>query len=126
MPHEQVIVKVNAAVDRGIAPLVRALNESPDVLTVSSCEGDDWQEAYVAFAVRDGWRDVGQFVERLSAALGKDAVARDLPFKLSVEWYAGGGTPTGYLRVPRRHVKDLAESVRRALAGPPAGQVVVP
>ena len=37
--HEQVLVKVNAEVDRGVAPLILALARWPGVCTVDSCEG---------------------------------------------------------------------------------------
>ena len=37
--HEQALVKVNAEVDVGIAPLVLALARWPGVCTVDSCEG---------------------------------------------------------------------------------------
>ena len=112
MPHEQTMVKVNAQVDRGIAPLVEALNRFPEVQTVSSCEGGDGREAYVAFAVGDNWQTIGEFIERLSMALGEDESLSDTTFSLSIEWYAGGGTPTGYLRAPRQHIHVLAESIR--------------
>jgi len=83
-------------------------------MTVSSCEGEDDKEAYVAFVVGEDWRELGEFVDRLSAELGEDKATDDLPFALSVEWYAGGGTPTGYLRMPRQHIPVLAEALRSA------------
>jgi hypothetical protein len=113
MSHQEVLVKVNAKVDRGIAPLVEAINSIPDAFTVSSCEGDEAHEPYVAFFIADGdWRSVGKVIERLTAELGNNNRVNDIPFKLSIEWYAGGATPTGYVRVPRQHVSALSTSIK--------------
>jgi hypothetical protein len=114
--HRQVAVKVNAQADEGVAPLVEALSAVPNVITTSSCEGDEDRgvDAWVAFVVGEDWRELGEFVRALSTALGRDDSVNDQPFTLSVEWYAGGNTPAGYLRMPRQHVTALAESIRSA------------
>ena len=122
--HRQINVKVNAQVDRGIAPLVEALNEYPNVATVSSCEGSKGENAFVAFIVGDDWRQLCAFVDMLSPALGQNDKVTDLPFSLSVEWYAGGKTPAGYLRVPRQHIHALADAVRSAAANVVSGRHV--
>lgn len=114
MAHQPVTIKVNAQVDEGIAPLVEALNAIPSIFTVSSCEGGDGEQAYVAFHVGDQWQDIGAFIDRLSAELGHDDTVSDVPFSLSIEWYAGGGTPTGYVKVPHQHVMALASAIRSA------------
>jgi hypothetical protein len=107
-------VKVNATVDRGIAPLVEALNACPGVFTTSSCEGRKNRDAFVAFDTGgDGSRLVA-FVDALSGALSRNAKISDLPFTLSVEWYAGGDAPSGYLRVPHQHIQVLAEAIHSA------------
>jgi hypothetical protein len=116
MNHPQISVKVNAQVDKGIAPLVEAISQYPDVVTVSSCEGEETQDAYVSFVIGDDWRHLCSFVDALSPALGQNKQVSDLPFALSVEWYAGGKTPAGYLRVPRQHIPALADAVRSAKA----------
>jgi hypothetical protein len=38
--HAEIPIKVNAWVDEGVAPLVAALNELENVVTVASCEHD--------------------------------------------------------------------------------------
>ena len=115
--HVQTLVKVNAQVDKGIAPLVEALNAYPGVFTTSSCEGRKHQNAYVAFDVGDAHRqELVAFVNTLSSALGQDDKVNDLPFTLSVEWYAGGNTPNAYLHVPRQHIHALADAIRSASA----------
>ena len=113
MSHEQVFVKVNAQVDSEIAPLVEALNAISEVVTVSSCQGDNSRDAYVAFVMGNEWQELGDFVRRLSTALGQDKHLDDISYSLSVEWYAGGDTPTGYLRVPHQHIQKLTEAVQR-------------
>lgn len=114
--HAQTLVKVNAQVDKGIAPLVEALNACPGVFTTSSCEGRKSQDAYVAFDVAGGRCELLAFVNALSSALGRNDKARDCPFVLSVEWYAGGTTPNGYVRVPRQHIHALADAIHSARA----------
>jgi hypothetical protein len=111
--HEQVPVKVNAAVDRGVAGLVQALNYWPNVMTVSSCEGDASHDAYVSFVVGNDWKDLGEFVDRLSANLGNKAqICDETRFTISIEWYTGSKSPLGYVRVPHRSIEPLADSIR--------------
>jgi hypothetical protein len=114
--HAQTLVKVNAQVDKGIAPLVEALNECPGVFTTGSCEGRERENAYVAFDVGGDKNKLISFVESLSSALGGDSRSCDVSFTLSVEWYAGGKSPNGYLRLPRRHIHALAEAIHSAAA----------
>jgi hypothetical protein len=111
--HEQVPIKVNATVDRGIAGLVEALNHWPNVTTVSSCEGDAGHDAYVSFMVGNDWKDLGEFVDRLSASLGtKPRVCDTTRFTIGIEWYTGSKSPLGYVRVPHRSIEPLANSIR--------------
>ena len=112
--HAQMLVKVNTTVDKGIAPLVEALNACPGVFTTSSCEGRKNENAYVAFDVGGDDVQLVTFVQSLSVVLGQDSRACDVPFTLSLEWYAGGKSPNGYLRVPRRHIHALADVIRSA------------
>ena len=111
MVHEQVMVKVNAPVDRGVAPLVAALNRLEDIVTVESCEGDEQRQAYVSFHAGDSWRSLADLVHDLSVSLGSDTRLSDLFYSISIEWCAGGENPLAYLRVPRQHVSTLAEVV---------------
>ena len=115
--HLQTAVKVNAQVDKGIAPLVEALSSWPEIVTVSSCEGNKQRDAYVAFHVlSDDWQELGAFMRKLSLDLGKNDSLSDRPFSLAVEWYAGGINPLGYLRVSRQHIQVLAEAINSAAA----------
>lgn len=116
MVHEQVSVKVNARVDRGIAALVSALNTFSNVITVESCEGRDGNDAHVAFLVGNDHRDLAEFIRELSISLGNDRSISDRFFVLSIEWCAGGENPLGYLRVSPQHIAALAEAITSVAA----------
>jgi hypothetical protein len=70
MGHEQVSVKVNAKVDREIAPVVSLLSEIDGLETVASCEGVSGSApAYVYFNYGD-WHKLGALLfERLGPTL---------------------------------------------------------
>jgi tRNA(Phe) wybutosine-synthesizing methylase Tyw3 len=118
MRHQQVPVKVNALVDRGVSTLVKALNEFPNVATLSSCEGKGRERAFVAFTIpQTDWKQTGDFVAKLSNELGEvPGLADATAFSLSLEWYAGGDVPSAYLRVPRRGVERLASAIKNIAA----------
>lgn len=61
MQHKETSVKVNAWVDRGVAPLVQALNEFPQVYTLQSCEGP--AEVTFTYGTEDGlpWAESVKF-----------------------------------------------------------------
>jgi hypothetical protein len=77
--HEQVWIKVNAPVDRGIAQIVSILNRLDGLRTLDSCEGIPSQTpAHIYFNYGD-WRKIGALMfERIGPALwgrlGSDAV----------------------------------------------------
>jgi hypothetical protein len=65
-------VKVNAAVDDGIAALVTALSRIAGLQTLESCQGGDGHNAVVFFRL-GGWRECGAFVfERLMPRMSPD------------------------------------------------------
>lgn len=112
MIHEQVMVKVNAPVDRGVASLVEALSSIPNLITSESCEGDSSKEAFVSFHVDGDWRALAQFVHDFSKAVSSRVA--DIWYSLSVEWYAGGERPLAYVRVPHQHIEKLSEAISKA------------
>ena len=60
--HEQTWVKVNAPVDKGIAPLIEALSQFPGVRTLDSCEGTAGS-AWVCFDCgEEDWKRLSEFV----------------------------------------------------------------
>jgi hypothetical protein len=72
MSHREVMVKVNAPVDKGVAPLVVALSEDSCVQTIESCEGDEERPAFVIFR-RGNWQECGSFLfDELLASMPDD------------------------------------------------------
>jgi len=74
LQHEEVFVKVNARVDRGIASLVRVLNRFARLETVSGREdpssgSDSDAVAVVEFRYGDSWEDTMRFCLWLSHEL---------------------------------------------------------
>ncbi len=108
--HEQVAVKVNAWVDRGVAPLVEALAEFPGLISVESCQGGevDAPDAYVTFVSGEGWQELGAFLAWFSSALG------DQPYRyrLSLVWHNGGSAPWAQVHVAPASIASLAAAVR--------------
>jgi hypothetical protein len=60
--HREVLVKVNAWVDEGIADLVSALSEIEGLITLESCQGDaGTRDAFVIFRYGD-WQKCGELL----------------------------------------------------------------
>jgi hypothetical protein len=93
--HTEIPVKVNAWVDEGVAPLILALNEFADLVTLDSCQGDQDRPAYVYFRHRGTAAETVQLVTRLAEALYAAAAGCDYTFR--VEWLAGGNEPMAEL-----------------------------
>jgi hypothetical protein len=79
--HEQVWVKVNAPVDRGVGSLIRALSAFPQLQTLESCENLNGR-AWVTFVYGLDWRELSEFVfaylgPKFATALG-DRVTLDI------------------------------------------------
>lgn len=100
-------------VDEGVADLVAALSEVPGLLTMESCQGDDGQDAYVYFRMRD-WRQTGEFLfDRLLPALSPDLRSN---VALRVQAY-DVQLARGSITLDPRAVLQVAECVR-GLAAP--------
>jgi len=117
--HAEVPVKVTAYVDAGIAPLVAALNEFPNVLTLDSCEESrSDSRAYVCFGVRGEPSEAFAFVQHLSSELGS-RLRPCCEYCLQLEWGAGAEHPMARLTVQRDYVPTLARGIAEvALAAP--------
>jgi len=61
LKHSTINIKVNAAVDKKIAPLVLALNKFDGIFTIDSCEGSQTQPAYVYFKYGSSPKDLAVF-----------------------------------------------------------------
>lgn len=112
--HEQVIVKVNAPVDRVVAPLVEALNASSGVFTLNSCEADGIGRAYVDFTYGNSSADLVGFVENLAHHLA--ALKLCCGYSVGLEWFGDNPQPRGRLAVGKDHITDVAAVVREAIS----------
>jgi len=110
-PHEQVWAKVNAPVDRGIAPLIEMLSLFPPLQTGSSCEGSETQPATVTFRYGDGWRELTEFVfGRLGPKLGpRVGDVMDLSVEVTT-W----GDAVGRLRIRPGCIQQVCDAVKLA------------
>ncbi len=122
MPHEEIPIKVNAWVDRGIAPLVCALNRSDDVLTLDSREGGGNEPACIHFACHGGAHRLFGFVHALSRSIGQQLRA-DNEFEFRLEWVAGSEEPMAVLCVRQDFVQPLARAIEQAEFGEEASDV---
>jgi hypothetical protein len=110
--HKQVFVKVNAAVDAGMADVISALNEIDGLQTIESCEGERGKKsAYVYFWFGD-WERVSRFVfcdigPELSAGLGTD-------YRVSVEVF-DGSRPTGKIEFSAEAAGFVASALTRVV-----------
>lgn len=106
--HEQVTVKVNAQVDRGIAELVTALSEFPEARTLESCEGNG-ESAWVCFDCgEEDWRSLSEFVFRV---LGPRLMA-DFGDRISLNV---GITESGMYRAEMTVSKSVISAVSEAM-----------
>jgi hypothetical protein len=110
--HHEVPVKVTAWVDEGIAPLVLALNELPDVQTLDSCQGGDQRAAHVFFAHRGDAKTAAAFVADLAAALAPHDDEAD--YTLTAEWRPGADQPVFRLACPATQADELAAALSSA------------
>lgn len=106
--HRQVMIRVNTPVDTGIAPLVEALTRFKDVVTLTSCEQDCKDQAYVAFAIENADLPAhAAFLQSISEKVRDHG--GDIPVSLSLEWFGGSETPIAWVRIPHYQVGRLAE-----------------
>jgi len=109
--HKEILVKVNAFVDEGVAPLVLALNSIDGVVSLDSCEHDAISgEASVYFQYGATWQDLANLVEALSRALR--GLNLCCGFSVSLEWLGSNDRPRAHLSVKPEHVADVAAAIR--------------
>lgn len=119
--HEQTIVKVNASVDKAIAPVIEQLSRIPNFITEYSCEDNrhDWDikegrppQAYVIFHVNekdsDEWQPIGEVCNMLAPVL------TDIGVSVQLKWRRHFG-PIGYLEFLTRDVEQVAEALKSAV-----------
>ena len=101
--HSEVLIKVNAWVDKRIAPIVEALNAFSIVETFSSCQGD----GHIYFNVRGEPRELFSFIEDLANALTTEIGNNCCAFKLRLEWL-GSNPAHGALYVTDEALDSVA------------------
>ena len=104
------MVKVNAFVDEGVAPLVEALNQFEKVETIDSCQGYGGRPACVYFRFRGTPREFLTFLQGLSVNLGT-RLDSCCDYSLRAEWLAGAKEPRGQLWARLDYVPRLAEAL---------------
>jgi hypothetical protein len=116
-PHREILIKINAWVDEGIAPLVETLNRIDGVLTLESCQGDPEHEAqidlYYGQFARTSPAQLATFADAIATALIKGGSHRS---RVAVEWL-GGNMPRILLSMPTEDI-SLVTSALVPLAYP--------
>jgi hypothetical protein len=115
MDHRHVIVRVNAPVDEGIAPLVVALSEISGLVTMESCQGHDGQQdAFVVFHMGD-WRTCGKSLfDQLLTSMSHD-LRSDVSLRL--EAY-DTQFARGWITLNPAAIESLSECVKRLASSP--------
>ncbi|MEE8352982.1 MAG: hypothetical protein V3S10_00865 [Dehalococcoidales bacterium] len=103
--HEQVAIKVNGFCDKGIQPLVSALNEMDGVATLDSCERSVFEEAYVYFEYGETWQELASLLQAMSAELSTRLVG--CVHALRLEWSGSSERPRAQIVVEPQHVATL-------------------
>lgn len=108
--HEVMQVKVNAWVDKGVAPLVLALNEFENLFTVDSCQGGADAPAYVYFWHMGEGTASGRFFSWLGRRLSE--WASQFEYELTLDWTTGDAKPMAKISTDRRYIENLSRQLR--------------
>jgi hypothetical protein len=111
-PHKGIVVKVNAVVDEGIAPLVLALNEIPCVYTIDSCQGRQDKPAYVYFRYLGREEREPSFFADLAKAMARRC-GREILYRIRLEWNSGD-QPLGIVECPQGAIRRVASIINAA------------
>jgi hypothetical protein len=108
--HPEVPIKVNVWVDGQVAPLVAALNQFDQVMTVDSCQGGEGRPAHVLFRHVGGEKAGAAFFFRLGKALSEKA-APVCQYDFRLQWLTGQGEPLAEIYTDPDTVSRLATAV---------------
>lgn len=116
--HEQILVKVNANVDKKIAPVIKALSSIDGLMTLSSCQALYPQEASILFEYMPNpaepdltnWKVMGDLCFKISSAIR--IVAPDSGCFVSLEWRGNNDQPFGKLSFDPEQTNDITSAVR--------------
>ena len=111
MAHDTIPIKVNAWVDKDIAPLVEAISVFPQIVTVDSCQGGSDEKAYVHFVCESDEDVLHALVRSLSRAMNTLLPTADAA-RVQIEWVAGSDYPMATLVVEPKLIGSLTEVVR--------------
>lgn len=101
-------LKVNAWIDEGVAPLVEALNEIPDIETLDSCE-DDSGAARVYFRFRGP--DTAEVTIARTSELARMLNGALVRYEVDIE-FRGDYDPIARIATAPDSVQDLAAAIR--------------
>ncbi len=115
------MVRVNAPVDEGIAPLVEALSAVAGVVTMESCQGDEGHSsAFVVFHM-DDWRACGDLLFDRLLPLMPSSLRSGV--SLRVESY-DTQIARGWITLDPAAIESVSACVRQ-LSATPIGQGVL-
>ena len=114
MSHKQIIIKVNAECDEGIAPIVRALNEIEGVFTLDSCQQGAYGEAYVFFTYGKNWQEIGCLMQELALCLRESGICCECVLRL--EWVGNNDCPRAKLIFDIEHMGRITDIIRSSIA----------
>lgn len=109
--HQQTFVKVNARCDKGIAPLVIALNELYGVETLDSCQDDGLWGATVFFTFGDTWSTLATLLQELSDQLA-NLWPLSCEYSMRLEWLGSNNRPRAQISLPPQHIETLAAAIK--------------
>jgi len=110
--HNQVIIKVNTFVDKGIAEVVSILNQIDNVITFSSCEGKNSRNQenahvyfYYGYPFKPDYHKMLSFAARLAKVLAaNDSYDTDI----ALEWIGDKETPFISISMPSEQIHSVA------------------
>ena len=113
----QVRIRVNAWVDESLAPLVEALNDFPDLITLDSNQDRRGDTAWVSFGHRMGdANETLAFIQFLASEL-ENRMPTDSGCRVGLEWKLGGAKSFAKIEAPQKEIFDLAQVLQEVASG---------
>ena len=114
---KQVRVRVNAWVDERVAPVIEALNDFPDLVTLGSHAGTDGQNAWVSFAHRQlDTNETLAFIQFLANEL-QSRIDNEVGCRVGLEWEVGNKNSMAKIEAPMHAINDLATVLSEVASG---------
>lgn len=110
-------VRVNTWVDELVAPLVEALNDFPDLMTLDS-SGQPNGPAWVTFSHRDDSPEgILGFIQAIAAEL-QQRLGSDSGCRVGLQWEVGGGRSLAKIEAPAAAVGGLSHALTEMASTP--------